>query len=240
MAHLAQLASRDVVLLETSVECAPRHAELLGGLRPVASARLERRDDAGALVVGAVGSGRPRVVPGRPVSRAGRREVAHMNRVSVAQNRSVGQRVLELPHVAGPRAARELVERSARDVSPWCARALGDAVEQSGRRAAGCRRRARAAAAASRHDVEAVVEVVAERARPRTRSARSRLVAAMMRTSTLTSRLAAEPRRTPRSCSDPQQLGLDRGRACRRSRPGTACRRVRASNRPACAPAPRR
>ena len=70
-------------------------------------------------------------------------------------------------------------------------------------------RRSRSGGSADRDDVQAEVEVLAELARRRRPRSRSRLVAAMTRTSTWTSCLAAEPRELA-VLQHLQQLGLQR------------------------------
>ena len=73
-------------------------------------------------------------------------------------------------------------------------------------------------------DVEPVVQVAAERARRATSSSRSRLVAAITRTSAWIGLVAADPLELL-LLQHAQQLRLGQRASCRRSRRGRACRR---------------
>ena len=190
-------------------------AEHLGRARRRAAGCLERlqdRDSARAL---------PSSRPGSPACRSARdrrwRSRGEVLRRSMrrrcADDDGALDRVLQLAHVARPAVVRQ-PRQSVVGVKPSIVLPFSLRVADRGRlrRAAGMSsRRSRSGGSSSDDDVEPVVEILAEAALLRSRSSRSRLVAAITRTSTLIVCVAADALELA-LLEDAQQLGLDRRR----------------------------
>src|SRR5688500_7034677 len=124
-------ASLDVVVGQAAVEGAPRHAERLGRPGAVPAVRLERVQDA-ALLAGAAFVGRARAGGAAAArTRAGERlEVGDVDDLALGEHRDLGERVLELAHVARPRHVSHGAQCPAGDAARGQPGALGDGGQE--------------------------------------------------------------------------------------------------------------
>ena len=145
------------------------------------------------------------------------RELAHHLRRHVDDPRRLRRQVDEqrldhvaqFPDVARPVIRAERVHRARREPADRPAAAPGCSGAGNGRSGAGCRpARSRSGGSSTRHDVEAVVEILAEAARRRPRRSRSRLVAAIDAHVDLDARSCRRRAADRLALEHAQQLGL--------------------------------
>ena len=143
-----------------------------GGLGAVAAARLERREDVLALHLGERRAARRRrrwrgcaARPARPAD--GQRQVLGADRRAVAEHHGALDAVLQLAHVAGPAVRARAAPRPrprARARGLPCLRAVERRGSARASRAMSSAPRSRSGGSDDLHHLDAVVEVLAERA----------------------------------------------------------------------------
>ena len=140
----------------------------------------------------------------------GFRKVLRLDEVSVAEDDGALDGVFEFTDVAGPVVEAEAAFGVGGEAFDLTAGADGGAAERSSGRGEDVFGALAEGRDAEGDDVEAVVEIFAEARRLRTSAARSRLVAATMRTSTW--RVRVPPTRSNSRClEDAEELGLQAG-----------------------------